>query len=105
MDTPNDDLQITLKFGVWSFPMTVRRQEERVYRQAELLIKERYNYYTSKYRNQSAETYLVMTILDIAVMFKAKEAADDLTPIAQRLSPLLEELESALSTGESATTI
>jgi hypothetical protein len=68
-----------------------------VYRQAEKLIKERYNYYTSNYRNQSTEMYLVMTVLDVAVRLKQQEATMDTTPIVERLRPLLTELESALN--------
>ncbi|MCR4920846.1 MAG: cell division protein ZapA [Bacteroidaceae bacterium] len=76
--------------------MTVRLADEYVYRQAEKLIKERYNYYTSSYRNQSTEMYLVMTLLDVAVRLKQYETSMDTTPIVERLRPLLAELESAL---------
>ncbi|MBQ1908477.1 MAG: cell division protein ZapA [Bacteroidaceae bacterium] len=93
----NDTLSITLRFGSWTLPMTVRRQDEEIYRQAEKLIKERYSFYTNNYRNQSTEMYLVMTVLDVAVMLKQKETSMDATPIVNRLAPLLEELESALN--------
>ena len=96
MAEQNDTLSITLRFGTWTLPMTVRRADEYVYRQAEKLIKERYNYYTSNYRNQSTEMYLVMTVLDVAVRLKQQEASMDTTPIVERLKPLLTELESAL---------
>ena len=96
MDKQSDNLSITLKFGSWTLPMTIRREDEYVYRQAEKLIKERYNYYTSSYRNQSTEMYLVMTILDLAVKLKMNEMEADTNPITSRLEPLLEELESVL---------
>ena len=76
--------------------MTVRREEEVYYRQAEKLIKERYNFYTSNYPHQQAEMYLVMTILDIAVKMKQQESTMDTEPFTSRLEPLLQELESAL---------
>ena len=60
-----DTLSITLRFGTWTLPMTVKREEEYIYRQAEKLIKERYSFYTSSYPGQSKEMYLVMTILEI----------------------------------------
>ena len=96
MEKQSDNLSITLKFGSWTLPMTIRKEDEYAYRQAEKLIKERYNYYTSSYRNQSTEMYLVMTILDLAVKLKMKEMEADTTPITNRLEPLLEELESIL---------
>ena len=49
MAEQSDTLSITLRFGSWTLPMTVRREEEYVYRQAEKLIKERFNFYTSSY--------------------------------------------------------
>jgi len=96
MAEQSDTLSITLRFGSWTLPMTVRREEEFVYRQAEKLIKERFNFYTNSYPGQSTEMYLVMTILDVAVKFKQQETSMDIEPIASRLEPLLAELESAL---------
>ena len=77
--------------------MTIKRDEEYIYRQAEKLIKERFNFYTNSYPGQSNEMYLVMTILDIAVMSKRQETNYDAQPILDVLSPLLTEVEAALS--------
>ena len=91
-----DTLSITLRFGSWTLPMTIPRDDEYVYRQAEKLIKERYNFYTSNYRNMDTEMYLVMTVIDVAVRLKQQETYMDTQPIVDRLRPLLNELESAL---------
>ena len=93
----NDTLSITLRFGSWILPMTIRRDEEYVYRQAEKHIKERFNFYQNSYPGQSTEMYLVMTILDIAVANKRQEQNADAEPTIQALRPLLEEVEKALS--------
>ena len=77
--------------------MTIKRDEEYVYRQAEKLIKERFSFYTSSYPGQNTEMYLVMTILDIAVMSKRQETTHDAKPIIDVLRPLLSEVEAALS--------
>ena len=92
----DDTLSITLRFGSWTLPMTIKRDEEYVYRQAEKLIKERFNFYTSSYHGQSSEMYLLMTILDIAVQSKRQETVNDSEPILQALRPLLSEVEAAL---------
>ena len=92
-----DTLSITLRFGTWTFPMTVKREEEYIYRQAEKLIKERYSFYTSSYPGQSKEMYLVMTILDIAVQSKRQETEGNAEPILERLRPLLSEVEAAIA--------
>lgn len=97
MAQEQDTLSITLKFGSWNLPMTIRREEEILYRQAEKLIKERFNFYTSNYPKQSTEMYLVMTILDIAVQLKRKETISDFSPALERLEPLLLELEKTLT--------
>ena len=91
-----DTLSITLRFGTWTLPMTVKREEEYIYRQAEKLIKERYSFYTSSYPGQSKEMYLVMTILDIAVQSKRQETNYDAQPVLDALRPLLSEVEAAL---------
>ena len=92
----DDTLSITLHFGSWTLPMTVKRDEEYVYRQAEKLIKERYSFYTSSYPGQNTEMYLVMTILDIAVLSKRQETNYDAKPVIDTLRPLLAEVEAAL---------
>ena len=92
----DDTLSITLHFGSWTLSMTVKRDEEYVYRQAEKLIKERFNFYTSSYPGQSTEMYLVMTILDIAVQSKRQETNYDAQPVLDVLRPLLSEVEAAL---------
>ncbi len=96
MAEQTDTLSINLKFGSWTLPMTIHRQDEEIYRLAEKLIRDRYNFYTGNYPNQSKEMYLVMTILDIAVRLKQQDHATDSKPIIDRLSPLLVELESVL---------
>lgn len=92
----DDTLSITLHFGSWTLPMTIRRDEEYIYRQAEKLIKERFSFYQGSYPGQNTEMYLVMTILDIAVQSKRQETEGDAEPIIGLLKPLLSEVEAAL---------
>lgn len=92
----SDTLSITIHFGTMSIPLCIPREQEYAYRQAEKLIKERYGFYTSKYPGQTENIYLVMTMVDMAVQAKQKELALDIAPVAERLQPLIDELESAL---------
>ena len=91
-----DTLSITIRFGTMSIPLNIPREQEYAYRQAEKLIK-KYGFYTSKYPGQSENIYLIMTMVDMAVQAKQNELALDVTPVAERLAPLIGELESALS--------
>ena len=96
MNEQSDTLSITLRFGSWTLPMTILREEEYMYRQAEKLVRERLSFYTNNYPGQKTDMYLVMTILDVALMVKKQENSMDSEPVISRLTPLLEELESAL---------
>ena len=96
MNEQSDTLSITLRFGSWTLPMTILREEEYMYRQAEKLVRERFSFYTNNYPGQKTDMYLVMTILDVALMVKKQEHSMDSEPVISRLTPLLEELESAL---------
>ena len=96
MNEQSDTLSITLRFGSWTLPMTILREEEYMYRQAEKLVRERFSFYTNTYPGQKTDMYLVMTILDVALMVKKQENSMDSEPVISRLTPLLEELESAL---------
>lgn len=87
---------ITIRFGSWDLPMTVPRHEEHFYREAERLIKERYTFYTTKYKIQKTEMYLVMTLLDIAVRLQKNQERDDTTPLEEIIQPLINEIESLL---------
>ena len=92
-----DTLSITIRFGTMSIPLNIPREQEYAYRQAEKLIKEKYGFYTSKYPGQSENIYVIMTMVDMAVQAEQKELDLDVTPVAERLAPLIGELESALS--------
>ena len=47
MNEQSDTLSITLRFGSWTLPMTILREEEYMYRQAEKLVRERFSFYTN----------------------------------------------------------
>lgn len=92
----SDQLNITLKIGVRSFPMTIRRSDEFAYREAEKLINERLRFYADRYPTQTNETYLMMTLLDVALQLKQNEERFDATPWTNALQGLLGELETHL---------
>ncbi len=92
----SDRLNITLKIGMRQFPMTVARADEYAYRQAEQLINERMRYYADRFPQQGNETYLMMTLLDVAVRLKQKEFATDSAPMESALEGILKDLEGAL---------
>ncbi len=92
----SEQLNITLKIGSRPFPMTVNRDEEYSYREAEKLINERLRFYADRYPTQSNETYLMMTLLDVALRLKQNELKNDSTPFVTALQGILHDLESNL---------
>lgn len=92
----SDTFQITLKLSGQNFPITIQRDEELFYRDAEKLINQRYNFYVNRFRGQSMTTYLLMTILDIAVTLQKQEANGNIQPIMATLNGLINEVNNVL---------
>lgn len=96
----SDTFQITLKLGGQNFSITIQRDEELFYRDAEKLINQRYTYYANHFPGQDVKTYLLMTVLDIAVRFQREAANGNIQPIMATLNGLVNELNSALKEGK-----
>lgn len=96
MDANSPTLAITLKIGTRQLPMTVRREEEIYYRDAEKMINGRYSYYANKYPGQGSEMYLVMVALDISVRLCHKEAETDSAPLLNAMGSMIQEIEESL---------
>ena len=92
----SDTFQITLKLGGQSFSITMKRDEELFYRDAEKLINQRYSYYANHFPGQNVTTYLLMTVLDIAVRLQKESANGNIQPIMATLNGLVNEINSAL---------
>lgn len=96
MANTSDTLSITLKLGSQILPMTVRREEEIFYREAEKLINQRFTYYANKYPKLGNELYLTMMALDVAVQLKSQENESNLGAVTPVLQTLVGEIEEAL---------
>ena len=96
MENNLDKQRITIRFGSWDLPMTVYRKDEHLYREAEKLMKERYAFYTSNYKGLQTARYMMMCMLDIAVRLQHTIEKSNTTPIVERLSPLIQEMERLL---------
>ena len=92
----SDKFQITIKLGGQSFSITIRREEEIFYRNAEKLVNERFTYYVNRFPQQDKNTYMLMTILDIAVRLQKAETQGNLTPVMPLLAKLTEDINAAL---------
>ena len=91
----SDDFKITLKLGGQNFSITIKRAEEEFYRDAEKHINQRYSFYVNHFHGQTQITYLLMTILDIAVDLQKAEKSGSLKPIMATLNGLINDISSA----------
>lgn len=96
MPNKSDKLSITLKFGKRVMPMVVAREDEYIYREAEKLINNRFNFYASKYPNQGDEMYMLMMALDVAVRLKRMEEENDPVPVEDAIKALITKVEQSL---------
>ncbi len=92
-------MHITLRIGNSRFQMNVARADEYFYREAEKLINKRYQFYSDRYPGQENETYLMMTMLDIAVSLKRKESEASTAPVVTVIESLLADVEKVLPHG------
>ncbi|MBQ0021439.1 MAG: cell division protein ZapA [Bacteroidales bacterium] len=91
----SDTLSITLKLGGRILPpMTIKREDEEVYRNAEKLINQRFSYYANTYPQLGSEMYLTMMALDIAVQLKSAESSQG--PLTDTIKQLVGEIEASL---------
>jgi len=67
MNEVNDKLTIRILIGRQEHEINVRRQDEEVFRKAAKIITEQLGRYEQKFRGQSYETYLSITLLDFVV--------------------------------------
>lgn len=92
----SETLTINLKLGSQLLPMTVKREDEILYREAEKLINQRFTYYANVYPRLSNEMYLTMMALDIAVQLKSTERKVNLGPVIDVMKGLVSDIEEAL---------
>lgn len=91
----NDKFVIQLMIGKKEFPITIRRDEEEVYRKAAKQINEKLNRYEQAYPNLEPERYTSVVMLDLAVRNLLISKEHDQTPyddLAERLTQEIDEL-------------
>lgn len=96
MNWTSETFTINLRMGSLIFPITIKRTEEEVYRKAERLINERYNFYATHYPHQGNESYMAMAMLDIALTLKRNEDKNDTAPIMTFVDNMLKEVEEVI---------
>ena len=93
----NEKLHIRLHVYDEEIEVTVNRSDEEYYRKAAKLITDRYNAYAQAYKGKKGEhTIALMTLVDIALMYKREHGRNDTAPYNGLLAKLTSEIEEAL---------
>lgn len=97
MDPNSDKLVINLFIGRQSYPITVKRDQEEVFRRAAELINNKLQRYQTAYPNQGNEKLTAIALLDFAVMALKMEKDNETQPYADTIAQLTKEIEDALA--------
>ena len=95
MGERSEKFVIQLMIGKQIYPITVRRDQEEIYRKAAIMINEKLNRYEQSYPNLGYEKYTSVALLDFAVQVIQTQNLQDqslYTETVERLSGELNEL-------------
>jgi cell division protein ZapA len=92
----SDKLVIQLLIGSHMQQITVRRDQEEIFRKAALLINERLNKYKTAYPNKGDAKYMSIALLDFAVKSLQLEQNVDTEPYNKLIVSLTKEIEELL---------
>ena len=81
----------TIRLTVWehTFYVTVKRQEEEIYRNAAKALDMQYNKMTSQYPGQTPSTYMCMAALAVAVLWQKETSRNDTRPLVESMKRIL----------------
>lgn len=97
MEDKKDKLVIQLLIGKQVFPITVRREQEEIYRKASKMITDKLGRYEQSYPNLSYERYTSVALLDFAVQVIQMQQQKDMSPYEQTIERLSKEIATLLS--------
>ena len=87
---------IRLLLGKHTYPITVRRDQEEIYRRAAREINEKLGRYEQAYPNLGAERYTSAVLLDFAVRVLQAEKETDSSPFVDMARGLTQEIDELL---------
>lgn len=96
MDESNDKFVIQLLIGKQMHSITVRRDQEELYRKAAKLINNKLGRYEQSYPNLGYDSYKSVALLDFAVQVLQYQTEKDDTLYQDTLSQLSDEIRSLL---------
>lgn len=93
----NEKQNITLSIRDMQIPMSIRREQEPLYREAGQIINNRLNKYFKDYEGLKSDVEIIYyALIDIALHYVAETKRNDIEPIKNILSQLSSEINEAL---------
>lgn len=96
MQESQDKFVIQLLIGKQLHAITVRRDQEAVYRKAASIINSKLGRYEQSYPNLSNERYMSVALLDFAVQVIQLQNEQDTTPLTDTIDRLAADIDQAL---------
>ncbi len=96
MENQSERFVIQLLIGKQFYPITIRRDQEEMYRKASRMINEKLGRYEQSYPNLGQERYIAVTMLDFAVQVLQLQALKDESLYTETVERLSKELAEAL---------
>ena len=96
MSEVKDKLIIKLMIGNQMYPISVKREQEEIFRKAAKDINEKLQRYQTTYPNQGYEKYMSIALLDFAVKVLQLENNNETEPYNKTLEKLTLEIEQTL---------
>ena len=100
MEEKSEKLVIQLLIGKQVYPITVKREQEEIYRKASHLINEKLGRYEQSYPNLGYERYTSVALLDFAVQVIQLQQQKDQSPFEDMMKRLSAEIGQLLSEKE-----
>ncbi len=97
MNTMDETFEIKLLIGGIYYPLTIKRQDEVMYREAARRINSLLNRYRDHFPQLSDEKYYVMASLHIAMTNLMWENFNDTLPFKERIEELTKQIDNVLA--------
>ena len=98
----DDKQKIKLTIGDASYPMTIDRDDEQLFRDAARRVSDMLNRYREAFPDLSKEQYLAMVAVHNAAMDLEKTGNNDTAPFVQRLQHSIDTLDAYLNCKDGA---
>ena len=93
----DDIFLINVQVGGLRLPLRIARKDEELYRKAEKLLVKQLDDYQQKFSQSPTEEILILVAYQLAVMISKQELSEDITPLAEKIQSLDQELKELLS--------